>query len=154
MHHSFGHDEALSRSEFDDAFFLLFTLEIDEQLSFDDIEKFIVVLVLVPVVFASPNAHAHDRLVDLAQRLVEPLVCAGVGQGFYIDQLQRLVQDVEARFVGIRSNRISHAGLRWLLPSCYGPACGIRYSALGLAPGRRLRNIAICPVWWASCSQT
>ena len=61
MQNSFGYDKALPRSEIDDAVF-----QIDEQPSFHDIEELIVVIVLVPVVLAFDDTHAHDRIVDFA----------------------------------------------------------------------------------------
>jgi hypothetical protein len=91
MQNAFGYDKALQWSEIDDAVF-----QIDEQPPFHDIEELIIVIVLVPVVLPFDDTHAHDRLVDFAQCLIEPLVFAGVGQGLYVDHFERLVQDVQA----------------------------------------------------------
>ena len=63
----FGHDETLPRREFYDAVF-----EVDQQLAFDDVKELIVLVVLVPVIFALIMRRA-DGLIDLAERLVEPL---------------------------------------------------------------------------------
>jgi hypothetical protein len=47
VHHAFRHHEALPRGQIDGAI-----LEIDQEVAFDDVEEFVVVVVLVPVVFA------------------------------------------------------------------------------------------------------
>ena len=86
--------------------------KIDEKISLDYIEELIIGIMLVPVVFAFDDADAYYRIVDFAEGLVEPLEFAAVGQSFYVDDFERLVQDVEASFIRIRSKRISHGGLR------------------------------------------
>ena len=79
-----GNDDALARLEREGL-----VVEIDEQAAFEHVEELILVVVLVPVVFALDHGEAHDRAVDFAQRLVEPLVRAGVGQRFFVDEFER-----------------------------------------------------------------
>jgi len=52
--------------------------QVDEQLALHNIEKLVVLIVLMPVVLAFNHAHADYRCVHLAERLIEPLVFAGV----------------------------------------------------------------------------
>ena len=104
MQNSFGYDKALQWSEIDDAVF-----EIDEQPPLHHVEELIIIVVFVPMVFAFDDTDAHHRIIDLAQRLIEPLVFAAVGQRLYVDHLQRLVQEIQACLIRIVSNRISHA---------------------------------------------
>ena len=77
MQDSLGDHEALSRSKFHGSI-----LQVDQELTLDHIEEFIVSVVFVPVIFAFYNPQPHHGLVDLAQRLVVPLVSAGVGESF------------------------------------------------------------------------
>lgn len=97
MQNAFGDDDALARVESDQAIF-----EIEQELAFDDIEKLVVVIVFVPVVFTAKNAQAHDGGVYLAERLVVPLKFAVIGELLFFDDFQRLVVNVEASFVRIR----------------------------------------------------
>ena len=48
-------DEALARAEFYGS-----TFKIDEQAAFDDIEEFVIGVVMVPMVLALDNAEAND----------------------------------------------------------------------------------------------
>lgn len=90
----FGITTPLARLQIDRS-----TFDIDQQASFYDVEELIILIVLVPMVFAFHHCQPHNRVVHLAKRLVVPLVLALVGQGFFVDQLQRLVQDVEVYHV-------------------------------------------------------
>jgi len=95
MLYSSRHDESLLRSKIDRAVF-----EIDQESSFDHVEKFIQLFVLVPVIFTFDNSKAHDRVVHFAQRLVPPFVFAIIDHVLDIDQLERPVQNVQERLVG------------------------------------------------------
>jgi hypothetical protein len=75
-----------------------FVFEVDEELAFHREEEFVIVVVLVPVVFAFDNADADDGVVDLAKGLVEPLVVFCVGD-VDIDDFEREMEDVEPGFV-------------------------------------------------------
>jgi hypothetical protein len=103
VHDASGNDEALPGSEFNRTAF-----EIDKQLSLDDIKEFVVIVVLVPVILTLDDSQAHHRLVDLAQRLIEPLVFAGVRESPLIDDFHRRIEDIQAGFVWIGGRRISH----------------------------------------------
>jgi len=95
MHYAFGDYDSLPRTELEGAIF-----QIDEQTSFDDVEELIFFLVLVPVVFAFDDSQAHNGIVHFTQRLVKPLVCAGIGDSLFVDDLQRGEENVQPGFVG------------------------------------------------------
>src|SRR5258708_37261481 len=94
MEHTFGNEESLSRREVDRA-----ALQIDQEPAFDRIEKFVVIVVLVPMVLALDNANADDRGVYLAERLIEPRLTR-VGKRFFVNHLQGAVQNIKQRIVG------------------------------------------------------
>lgn len=100
MHHSFRDHDCLARREVDDSIF-----EIDQELAADDIEKFVFILVLVPMVFALDDPKPHHRLVYSTQRLVIPLVSASIDQPPDVDRLQRLMENVQAGVVRESSRR-------------------------------------------------
>ena len=61
MTDALGNDEALSRRKLDRLIF-----EIDQQFSFDYVEKFVVAGVLVPVILTFDNPQTDYRLVHFA----------------------------------------------------------------------------------------
>ena len=73
--------------------------EIDQELATDDVEELVFLLVLVPMIFAVDHAEAHDRFVDLAQRLVIPAIGARIDEAGDVDHFERSLQNVEARVV-------------------------------------------------------
>ena len=89
--------EPLARREFDRPI-----LEVDEKLAFDHIEELVVLIVLVPVVFAFDHAEPHHGAIHLAERLVVPLEFASVGERLGVDQLERLEREVQPGFVRVR----------------------------------------------------
>src|SRR5215467_10859072 len=95
MQDALGNNGALSRTKFDRAAF-----EINQQLSLDHVEKFVIVIMLVPVIFALHDAKTDHGSVHLAESLVVPLVGAGISKRALIDYFQRLTKDVESRFIG------------------------------------------------------
>ena len=74
MNDTLWHNKALLLSKLDTSI-----LEINDETTVEDKEEFVVIVVLVPVVFALHDAEANDRIVHLTQRLVVP----GVGTGRY-----------------------------------------------------------------------
>jgi hypothetical protein len=54
----------------------------------------------MPVVFALDDAESYDRVVYLAKGLVPPFIGANVDEFLYIDNLKRLMEDVEVGLVG------------------------------------------------------
>ena len=94
MQHTFGNDKSLSGREVDRSLF-----QINQQPALDNIEKLVVIIVLVPMILALDHANANDRRVDLAERLIEPRL-TGVRKRFLIDHLQRSVQNIKSRIVG------------------------------------------------------
>ncbi len=80
MAHAFGHDKTLPRGKIDNAIF-----KVDQEMPVENEKEFIDIFVFVPVVFALNHGQPDDRIVYFAQRLVVPLVCAGIGQFLHID---------------------------------------------------------------------
>jgi len=95
MFDSFGDDKALLRAEINRAI-----LEIDQEPAIHHVEEFIQLAMGVPMVFTFHNPESHDRFVYLAERLVVPLVRASIDELLHVDNLQRLMQDVEVSVVG------------------------------------------------------
>jgi len=94
MQHAFGNDKSLSGRKVDRSPF-----QINQQPTFDNIEKFVVIIVLVPMILALDHADADDRRVDLAKRLIEPRFIR-VGKRFLVNHLQCTVQNIMPRIVG------------------------------------------------------
>src|SRR5260370_18440155 len=72
MQHSLRNNRALSRTKFIRAPF-----EINQELPLDHIEKFVIVIVLVPVILALHNPKTNHGTIHLPDSLVGPLVLAG-----------------------------------------------------------------------------
>src|SRR5690242_3898040 len=94
MYNAFRHHESLSRRQLHRAI-----LEINHKSSLDYVEKFIIVVVLMPVILALYDAQPHHRSIHLAERLVVPLVRTRVRQRLFFDHLQWLVIKVESRLI-------------------------------------------------------
>src|SRR5271163_3968776 len=69
------HHKALARMKLHDALF-----QVNQQLALDHIEELVVLVMFVPVIFALDDGHAHNGLIDLAERKVEPLEFTGIGE--------------------------------------------------------------------------
>ena len=80
MTHTFGNNKALPRAEIDNTIF-----KVDEEISIENKKEFINVLVLMPVVLTLHYCYPDDGVVDLAKRLIVPLVRARIGQFLRID---------------------------------------------------------------------
>jgi hypothetical protein len=87
-------DEALAGVELD-----CFVFEVDEEPSFNREEELVIVVVLVPVIFAFNDADANNGVVYFAEGLVEPLVIPGVGD-VDVDDFEWTVEDVEPGLIG------------------------------------------------------
>ena len=85
MEHTFGNDKSLSGRQVNAS-----ALQINQEPAFDHVEKFVLIIVLVPMVFALDHADTDNRGVYLAKRLVEPRV-TGIGQRLFVNHLQRAV---------------------------------------------------------------
>src|SRR5260370_7172076 len=68
MQHSLRNNRALSRTKFNRA-----TFEINQELPLDHIEKFVIVIVLVPVILALHNPKTNHGTIHLANTLFVPL---------------------------------------------------------------------------------
>src|SRR5688572_15042810 len=86
MDDALGDHESLPRLELNGV-----NLQVDQESPFNYIEKFIKVIVLVPVVFAFHNPEPNDRVIHAAQRLVVPLVSARRDESRDVDYLEGTV---------------------------------------------------------------
>ena len=74
MNDALWHNKALLLGKLDTSI-----LEINDETTVEDKEELVVIVVLVPMVFALHDAEANDRIVHFTQRLVVP----GVGTGYH-----------------------------------------------------------------------
>src|SRR5690348_1302798 len=105
MEHALGNDSALPRTKLHGAAF-----EVNQQLPFDNVEKLIIIVMLVPVIFALYHTKTDDRAIHLTESLVVPLVGARFGERALVDDFQGLTKDVESGFV----RKAFHIG-HWVL---------------------------------------
>lgn len=96
MLHLFGDNKPLPRLQLHGS-----TFQIDQQHTIKDEEELIDIVVFMPVVFTLDDSHPNDRIVNLAQRLIVPFIGARIGELLHINQLERLVQNVEVSLIGI-----------------------------------------------------
>src|SRR5438876_12436418 len=73
MHDALGNHEALSLLQVDRLVF-----QIDDEVAIEHEEKLVVVVVLVPMVLTLHDAQTDNGIVDLAKRLVVPLIRASL----------------------------------------------------------------------------
>ena len=106
MHRSARHYHALAGRQFNRA-----ALQINEQHTIQHEEELVIVVVLMPVVFALNDAGADNRFIHLAQCLIEPPVIRGRRNVVQIDNFQRAMQDVETSFVGISGGGLSESAV-------------------------------------------
>lgn len=78
-----------------------FVFEVDIEQPAQDKEELIVIVMLVPVVFALDDAHADAGVVDDAERLVEPGVGVGGVDCINVDKFQRAMQHIEPGLIGV-----------------------------------------------------
>src|SRR5919108_668529 len=71
------------------------TVDVYEQAPFDDVEEFVLVVVLVPPILAVNDTQADNAIVDAAQGLVVPGPRVGVRQLTDIEALDRPVFDIQ-----------------------------------------------------------
>ena len=64
-----------------------------------NVEKFVVLIMLVPMVLALHDTKAHDGRIHLAQGLVVPLIHAGICKRLLLDHLQGLIINVQSCLV-------------------------------------------------------
>jgi len=95
MDNALRHDIALSRRQVDGLVF-----KVNDEMSVEDEEKLIIVVVLVPVVFPLHDAKADDRIVHFAERLVVPAVRAGGYERKQRRHAQHRESNVEIRRIG------------------------------------------------------
>jgi hypothetical protein len=85
VEHTFGNNKSLSWWQINGS-----ALQINQEPAFDYIEKFVVIIMLVPMVFALDHADTDYRGVYLAERLIEPRF-TGIGQRLFVNHLQSAV---------------------------------------------------------------
>jgi hypothetical protein len=96
MHHTSWHNEALSRLQFYNLIF-----QINDEQSFHNIEELVFLVMLVPMILALNDAETNDRVVHLAQCLVEPSVLTSIADCLYIDPFERTIFNVQASHIRI-----------------------------------------------------
>lgn len=96
MPDAFGNDESLPWLQINRAIF-----EINDEVSLQDKEEFVVVIMFVPMVLTLHDAEANNRVVHLAERLVIPLIGAGFDQSRNVHQAERWKLDIEVGSVRI-----------------------------------------------------
>lgn len=78
-------------------------IQIDQKASFNNVEKLIFIVVLVPVKLTLQNAEPHNAIVYSAQCLIVPGVFARINKRLNIDQLQRGKTRIQVDRVGFFS---------------------------------------------------
>ena len=96
VEHALGNNKTLTGREFDRSAF-----QINEQLAFDDVKEFVIIVMLVPVILAFDDSKTDDGIVYLAERLVVPIVRSRISDGLFVDEFQVFMKDVKARVIGI-----------------------------------------------------
>jgi hypothetical protein len=94
MQDTLGDNRSLSRTEFDRPAF-----EINQQLPLEHVEKFVIIIMLVPVVLALHNAKTNHGAIHLTESLVVPFVRARIGERLFVNYLQWPVKDVQSGLV-------------------------------------------------------
>ena len=94
MDHSLGYHESLSRCQYHVRFF-----EIDHELPVETKEELIVVLVLMPMIFALHHTQPDNRTVHLAKRLIVPLIGNRIDERRDVHPFQLLERKVKVRRV-------------------------------------------------------
>ena len=85
MKHTLGHRKSLLWIEFDSA-----ALQINDKPALHNIEELVFFVMFVPVKLALHDAKPNHAIVDLAQRLVEPLFLRFLLKPIDINELQGL----------------------------------------------------------------
>ncbi len=75
VHDSFRYRKPLFGSQFD-----RLILQLNNEFAIDDVEKLILLVVLVPVKLAFDDAESNDAVINLAQSLIKPLVSARIDE--------------------------------------------------------------------------
>ena len=116
VHDAFGNDDSLARAEVDGTGIVfcgggvLGIDEVDEQTAFDDVEEFVLPLMVVPVIVSLHDAEANDGIIYVAEGLVVPGVRGSVCGQLFFDYFEGLVpgfEDGEVREFG------GHLRLLW-----------------------------------------
>jgi hypothetical protein len=92
VENSLGHDKSFLRTKLNGS-----TLQIEDQQAFQHKEEFIINIVLVPVMFAVPDAETDDGVIDPAKSLVTPIHLACVDHGRNVNRCKRWKSD---RWIG------------------------------------------------------
>ena len=93
---AFGNDKSLLWLQINRAIF-----KIDDEVPLQDKEELVIVVMFVPVVFALHDSQANNGVVHLAERLVIPLLSAGLYQDRNVHQVERRKLDIEVSGVRI-----------------------------------------------------
>ena len=83
-----------------------FTLKVNQEPSTQNEEELILSVVLMPVKFPMENPESHDRVIDLTEGLIGPLLLAGCYQVRHVNQLQAAVHDIKVYVVVLLSPHV------------------------------------------------
>src|SRR5215216_2097533 len=95
MQKTFGNGYTLIGIQFDCLVF-----KVNLQLSFEHKEEFIVMIVLVPMIFAFYNSNSNNAVIHFCQRLIEPFVLAFFHNARDINQRKVLKLDIKIGHIG------------------------------------------------------
>src|SRR4029077_6712549 len=128
VNHAFGHDKSLQRLQLDCP-----VLQVDQEVTLEDEEDLVVIVVPVPVLSALQDTEPDDRVVHLAESLVVPAILALGHERRHVHDAQGRELDVRVRGVGIVC-RVCHA-------ATYSPRLSASFSifwntSAGLSPAR------------------
>ena len=94
VHHAFGDCYSLVWIEFDDL-----VVEVDEEPPFKNEEKFVVVIMFMPVILPFDDPESYNALVHIRERLIKPFVFAFPHHLWNVDVVEMVEFDVEMGFV-------------------------------------------------------
>jgi hypothetical protein len=92
VNHTLGDDKSLPGLQINGPVF-----QVDDEVPLEYEEEFVVVVVLVPVIFALQDTQSNNRIIHLTQRLVVPAVRARFDKCGNVNQAEGRKLDVEMR---------------------------------------------------------
>jgi hypothetical protein len=105
MHDTFGYNEALLRLKINRT-----VLKINDEMSLENEEELVIVIVLVPMVLTLHDTQTNNRIVHLAERLVVPLIRASRNERRDINEAKLWELDIKVRGVWVGLG-VTHPGL-------------------------------------------
>jgi len=110
MAYAFRNDEAVTRAELNAPI-----LKVDQEAALDYIEELVLVIVLMPVVFALHDSKPYHGVVHCTKGLVVPGVDAVICKLLYVNEFKAAKADVHVVDVPILHGRVAHVDISKLL---------------------------------------